>query len=139
MSKPILIKSFLTGVLYDRFKLIHAYLNEGDKVRECYSCLKTVIQAHFYVGFFTTFFIKRASLKWFYWCMKFLQSSTVFKQKINHEVSRWKFLHESFCNSQFKKYDCNSMHCYNRKIWDDIASSLFSFNNVINFVEQIRF
>ena len=36
----ILIKSFLTGVLYDCFKLIYAYLNEGDKVHECYSCLK---------------------------------------------------------------------------------------------------
>ena len=30
----ILIKSFLTGILYDCFKLIYAYLNEGDKVRE---------------------------------------------------------------------------------------------------------
>ena len=79
----ILFKSFLTGVLYDCFKLKHAYLNEGDQVCECYSCLKMMI----HVGFFTIFFIKRPSLKRFYLCMKILQSSTIFKQKSNHEVS----------------------------------------------------
>ena len=42
----ILIKSFLTGNLYDCFKLIQTYLNEKDKVRECYSSLKLTIQAH---------------------------------------------------------------------------------------------
>ena len=62
-SEIILIKSFLTGVLCDCFRLIYAYLNERDKVRECYSCLKIVIQAHLHVGFFIIFFIKRASLK----------------------------------------------------------------------------
>ena len=66
----ILIISFLTGVLYDCFKLIYAYLNEGDKVRECYSCLKLIVQAHLHVGFFTVFFIKRASLKRFYLYMR---------------------------------------------------------------------
>ena len=39
----ILIKSFLTGVLCDWVKLIYPCLNEGDKVRECYSCLKMMI------------------------------------------------------------------------------------------------
>ena len=39
----ILIKSLLTGVLHDRFKLIYAYLNEEDKIHECYSCLKMKI------------------------------------------------------------------------------------------------
>ena len=58
----ILIKSFLTRVLYDCFKLICVYLNEGDKVRECYSCLKTVIQAQLHVGFSTILIIKRASV-----------------------------------------------------------------------------
>ena len=77
-----LIKSFLTEVLYDRFKLIYAYLNEEDKVRECFSYLKLMIQTHSHVGFFTIFFIKRASLKRFYLYMKLLQSSTNFKQKI---------------------------------------------------------
>ena len=56
-------QSFLTGVLYDYFKPSYGYLNKGDKVCECYSCLKMVIQAHLHVGFFTIFFIKRASLK----------------------------------------------------------------------------
>ena len=83
----ILIKSFLKGVLHDCFKLIYAYLNEGDKVRECYSCLTMMIQAHLHVGFFMIFFIDRASLKRFYLYMKLLQSSTIFEQKNNHEVS----------------------------------------------------
>ena len=46
----LLIRSFLTGFLYDCFNL-YAYLNEGDKVRECYSCLKMMIQANLHVGF----------------------------------------------------------------------------------------
>ena len=75
----MLIKSFLTGVLYDRFKLIYAYLMEGDKVCVCYSCLKMVIQAHLHVLFPTIFFTKRASsLKQIYLYLKFLQSSTIF-------------------------------------------------------------
>ena len=52
----ILIKSFLTEVSYDRFKLIYAYLNEGEKIRECYSCLKMIIQAHLHVLFFSQYF-----------------------------------------------------------------------------------
>ena len=79
-----LIKSF---ILYDCFKLIYAYLNEGNKVRECYGCLKMMIQAYLHVGFFTIFFIKRVSLKRFYLYMKLLQSSTISKQKNNHKVS----------------------------------------------------
>ena len=30
----ILDKFFLTGVLYDGFKQVYVYLNEGDKIRE---------------------------------------------------------------------------------------------------------
>ena len=71
VNKTILIKSFITGVLYDYFSIhftlydffICAYLNEGDKVRECYGCLKMMIQAQLHVGFFTILFIKRPSLK----------------------------------------------------------------------------
>ena len=74
-----LVKSFLTAILYDCFKLIYTYLNEEDKVCECYSCLEVVIQAHLHVGFFTIFFIKRASLlKRSYLYLKLLQSSTTF-------------------------------------------------------------
>ena len=57
------------------------YLNEGNKVRKCYSCLKMMTQAHLYVVFFTIFFIKRASLKRFYLYMRLLQPSTIFKPK----------------------------------------------------------
>ena len=47
-----------------------------------------MIQAHLHVGFITMLLIiKRASLKQFYLYMKLLQSSTIFKQKNNHEVS----------------------------------------------------
>ena len=91
----ILIKSYLTGVFYVCFKLIYAYLNEGDKVRECYSCLKMMMQAHVHVVFSR-----------FYLYMKLLQSSTIFKQKSNHEVScELKCLREIFYNCQFKKYN----------------------------------
>ena len=83
----ILIKPFSTGFLCDCFKIIYAYLNKGGKVRKCDSCLKMIIQAYLYVGFITIFFIKLASLKQFYLYMKLLQSSAIFKQKTNHEVS----------------------------------------------------
>ena len=62
----ILIKSFLAGTFYDCFKLIYAYLNEGDKVRKRYSCLKIIAQTYLHDGFSIIFFIKRASLKRFY-------------------------------------------------------------------------
>ena len=38
-------------VLCDCFKLICIYLNEGDKVDKCNSCLKMMMQAHLHVGF----------------------------------------------------------------------------------------
>ena len=37
---------FLTRVLLDCLKHLYAYLNEGDKVCECYNCLKIVMQGH---------------------------------------------------------------------------------------------
>ena len=72
----IFIKSFLTGVLYDCLKLIYAYLSEGNKFGECYSCPKIIIQAHLH-----------ASLKRFYLYIKLMQSSKTLKQKNSHEVS----------------------------------------------------
>ena len=83
----ILIKSFLKEVLYDFSKHIFAYLNERGKVCECYRCLKVMIQAHLQtVFFFTVFFIKRTSLIGFYLYMELVESSTILKQKNNHEV-----------------------------------------------------
>ena len=78
----MLIKYFLTGVLYDCFNLTYVYLNDKDKARECYNSLKKMIKAHLYVGFFTVFFIKRVSLKRFYLYMELMQSNATFKQKI---------------------------------------------------------
>ena len=79
----MLIKSFLTGVLYYSFKLTYAYLNEGDQFCECYSCLQMMILAHLHVRFSTIFFIKRALRKGFYLSLKLLQSRATFKQKGN--------------------------------------------------------
>ena len=62
----VFIKSFLTEALYDRSKLVDSYSNEGDKVRECYTYLKLMIQAYLHLGFFKIFFIKHISLKRFY-------------------------------------------------------------------------
>ena len=58
LDKVILIKSFSPGVLYDYFKLIYAYLYEGDKVHECCSCLKMMIQAYLDIVFFKIIFTK---------------------------------------------------------------------------------
>ena len=53
-----LIKSFLTGVLYDYFNLIFVFLNEEDKAQECCSCFKLIMQAHLHVVFSTISFVK---------------------------------------------------------------------------------
>ena len=55
----VLIKSFLTGVLHGCFKLIYQYLNEVDKVRGYYSCLKLMVHAYLHVVFFLMFLIAR--------------------------------------------------------------------------------
>ena len=92
MNKAIFIKSVFTGVLCNSFKIVYAYLNDEDKVRECYSCLKMMIKTHLHVGFIPRFLTKRAPLKQFYLYMKLSQSSTMFKQKNNHEVyCDWNF------------------------------------------------
>ena len=78
----ILIKPFITGVLHDCSKLIYAYLNEENKIRECYSCLKMMMQAHLHVSFFTICLVKRESLKQLYLYMKLLQSRTFLNKKL---------------------------------------------------------
>ena len=119
----IVIKCFLAGILYDCFKLIYAYLNEGDKGRECYSCLRLIVQAHLHVGFFTVFFIKRASLKRFYFYMRnyFNQAQFLIK-KIIMKCLAIKIFAWIFFNFQFKKCNWNSTHSYNRKVWVGIPS-----------------
>ena len=71
----VLIKSFLTRVLHDHSELIYMYLSKGYETRECYSCLKLVMQANLRVGFFAIFLKNMFYL------------STTFKQRNNHEVS----------------------------------------------------
>ena len=39
-------------------RVFYAYSNEGDKVRECYNCLKMMIQAYLHVVFFHTIYHK---------------------------------------------------------------------------------
>ena len=72
-------------------------MNEGDQFCKCNRCLKMVILAHLYVGFFTIVLIKHALLKRFYLSLKLLQSRTTFKQKGNYEVSS----HSNFCMEFF--------------------------------------
>ena len=60
-------------------------LNERDKVCKCYSCLKMMIQAQIHTSFFTNFSLNED--RRFNLYMKLLQSSTIFKQKIYHEMS----------------------------------------------------
>ena len=69
-----------------------------------------MVQVHLHVGFFTIFFITRASVKRFYLYMKLFQSNKIFKQKIIMKCLAIKILREIFYNSQFKKYNCNSTH-----------------------------
>ena len=64
-------------ILLNRGFFMIAYIRVFKcRVCECYCCLNMVIQAHLHVGFFTTFFIKRASLKRLYLYLKLLQSIT---------------------------------------------------------------
>ena len=56
LNKMVLNTPFLTRVLYDCFKIIYAYLNEGNNVRECYNCLKMMMQVSLRDGFFTIYF-----------------------------------------------------------------------------------
>ena len=51
LNKMVLIKSSPARALYDRCKFMYMYLNKGDKVRECYSCLKLMVRTHLNVGF----------------------------------------------------------------------------------------
>ena len=82
----ILIKSFLTVVLYDCFKHTYIGLNEGDTINECYSRLKLMAQADLHIAFFTIFLVKQMLLKLFYWHMILLLSTTVIKHRIKYEV-----------------------------------------------------
>ena len=103
---------------------LYAYLNEGEKVRKCYSYLKVMIQAHLHVGFSIIFFIKRWTfneLKWFYLYMKSLQSTQFLNKKIIMMCLAIKIstcnIYSSHSSSQFEKYKSNSTHSYNRKIF----------------------
>ena len=104
----ILIKSFLTGTLYDRFKLIYANLNEEDKAANVIAVwnwwYRLIIQYHSYVSFSTIFFINYVSPKRFYWYKKILQSITIFKQRGNHEVSHY----WNFCMKMLKSPNSNN-------------------------------
>ena len=51
----IRIKSFLTGVSYNGFKLTYVYFNEELKPRERCSYLKSMLQARLHVRFFKFF------------------------------------------------------------------------------------
>ena len=82
-----------------------------------------VIQTHLHVGFFTIFFIKRASLKRFFLfktvAIKYnFLNKKVITRCLSIKIFAWNFFH-----SQFKKCNCNFTHSYNRKIWVDIRKN----------------
>ena len=111
----VLIKSFLTGVWYDSFRLTCAYSDEREEVRERYSCLKMIVQPHLHFDFFTIVFIKRALRKQFYLNVHYLSGSIY--------------------NLQFKKCNCNSTHSCNRKIWVDTPSYIiFPYYNHSRYI-----
>lgn len=103
----VLIKSFVTGALYglwyDPSKPIYVYLNEGDKVGKCYSCLNFTTHAHLLVCFFKIFFIRHVWLKQFYWYKKLLPSSTIFKRRNEYEAPCDLSFSMKFFKTQFKK------------------------------------
>ena len=115
----ILIKSFFTGVLYDCFKLIYLYLNEGDKVRECYSCLKIWAQLHVDFSTFFSLNVHHLNDSIYIWN----NQAQFLNKKMIRSVWWLKFLREIFYNSQFKKYNCNPRIV---TIWVDIPSLLHS-------------
>ena len=43
---------------FQTYMHVYVYLNEGDKVCECYSCLKLTIQAHLHDAFSQYFCMK---------------------------------------------------------------------------------
>ena len=90
-NKMVLIKSFPTKALYDRSKFTYMYLNEVDKIRECHSCLKVIIQAHSHVGFskyvFWTKLNKPTVID--YLGKTFTRVTTLFLKQAVAVVNRW--------------------------------------------------
>ena len=126
----ILIKFFLTWVLYDCFKLIYAYLMKGIK-------FSNVI----------------AVWKWWYkpiYILVFSQDLSLNVNHLNDSMYIWNCCNQAqllnkkclvgdiFVNSQFKKYNCNSTHSYNRKIWVDIPSCII-FPWLIEMLKKLTY
>ena len=127
----ILIKSFLTKVLFDCFKLICVHVNEGCKVRECYSCLKMIIQAYLMI-FFTIYFIKRASRKRFYLDIKRLELSTIFQQRNNHEVfCDWNFCMEFLTTANSKNIN-TTLRIHKNLSWHSFLYYISMQDNTIS-------
>ena len=137
----ILMKSFLTGVLCDymiyTWMIYQTYIRvfkwKGWRSRKW--CLKMMIQSHLHVGFFTIFFIKLASLKRFYFYMKLLQSSSIFKQKtimkcLVIKIFAWNVLQLPIQKKNNNNNNCNSRYSYNRQAWVDIPYLLFPWDAV---------
>ena len=107
--------------MYYCFKLIYVYLNEGNQFCECYSCLKMVILPHFHVVFLQYFSSNVYYLNNSIYLWNCCNQGQLSNKKGNHEVSS----HYNVCMKRFttpKKYNCNSTHSYNKKIWLDIPS-----------------
>ena len=85
----------LNGGLYDCFKLLYAYWNEGEKICECYSCLKMVIQVHFSLN------VHHLNDSIYIW--NCYNQTQFLKQKNNHEVfCDWNFCMKLFASPSSK-------------------------------------
>ena len=64
-----------------------AYLNERDKVRESYSCLKMMMQAHVHTGFSLYFSLTVHHLNYSIYIRNCCNQAQFLNKKNNHEVS----------------------------------------------------
>ena len=75
-TQRTLNESFLAGVM-QIISNLYVYLNEGEKVRECYGYLKLM----------TIVFVKHVSLKQFYWSHLLEQRMTHnYPKKVKHDI-----------------------------------------------------
>ena len=106
-TQRTLNESFLAGVM-QIISNLYVYLNEGEKVRECYGYLKLM----------TIVFVKHVSLKQFYWSHLLEQRMTHnYPKKVKHDIvksavthnesKRFLKVYNGHCYPQQSKKNCN--------------------------------
>ena len=118
----IFIKFFWKGFVW-LFQIYICTYKWRNKLCECYSCLKMIVQAHLHVEFFPIFCIKSASLKRFYLYVKPCNQAQFLSKKIIMEclgitIFAWTIL---------QIYNCHSMHSH--LSWNAFFCIIFPWNN----------